>query len=87
MDRPASFVVMDRPTVTALLGGDAQNLLDWINPQEAASPGLQGQFVEDGGRGVGFAGFGGLVGSSDRWLALIDVQAVVGQVALVWIRG
>ncbi len=59
-----------------LLGGDAQDQLNRIDAQSAAGPGLQGQFVEDGGRGVGFVGFakGGwvdcwIVGSLDGWLS------------------
>lgn len=58
-----------------LLGGDAQDQLNRIDAQSAAGPGLQGQFVEDGGRGVGFAGFaeggwvgGWIVGLWVRWM-------------------
>lgn len=64
-----------------LLGGDAQDQLNRIDAQSAAGPGLQGQFVEDGGRGVGFAGF-----AEGGWLGGLLDCGFVGWVALVWIH-
>ena len=55
----------------ALLGGDVQDLFDRINPQSATGPGLQGQFVEDGGRGEGFGRE-----KLDHWLARGHVKGL-----------